>query len=43
MVSGYVGVQQADLDPPLLLNNPVSLATLTRPLREPLGHTGSSQ
>jgi CheY-like chemotaxis protein len=42
MVSGYVGMQQADLDPLLPLTL-VSLATLVRHLRELLGHTGSSE
>jgi CheY-like chemotaxis protein len=43
MVSGYVSMQQLDLDPLLLLNKPVSLATLTRHLRDLLGNTGSGQ
>jgi CheY-like chemotaxis protein len=34
MVSGYAGTQQLDLHPLLLLNKPVSLATLTRHLRD---------
>ncbi|MFS0756935.1 response regulator [Noviherbaspirillum sp. 1P10PC] len=34
MVSGYVGMQQLDLHPLLLLNKPVSLAILTRHLRD---------
>lgn len=43
MVSGYVGMQQLDLNPLLLLNKPVSLATLTRHLRDLLGNTDSGQ
>lgn len=43
MVSGYVGMQQLDLDPLLLLNKPVSLATLTRHLRDLLRNTDSGQ
>jgi CheY-like chemotaxis protein len=43
MVSGYVGMQQADLEPLLPLNALVILATLVRHLRELLGHTGSGQ
>ncbi len=43
MVSGYVSMQQLDLDPLLLLNKPVSLATLTRHLRDLLRNTDSGQ
>lgn len=43
MVSGYVGMQQLDLDPLLLLNKPVSLATLTRHLRDLLRNTDCGQ
>jgi CheY-like chemotaxis protein len=43
MVSGYVGMQQLDLEPLLLLNKPVSLATLTRHLRDLLGNTDSGE
>jgi CheY-like chemotaxis protein len=43
MVSGYIGMQQLDLDPLLLLNKPVSLATLTRHLRDLLGNTDAGQ
>jgi hypothetical protein len=43
MVSGYIGMQQFDLDPPLLLNKPVRRATLSRRLRDLPGNTGSGQ
>ena len=43
MVSGYVGMQQFDLDPPLPLNKPVRRATLNRRLRDLQGNTGPGQ
>jgi len=43
MVSGYVGMQPLDLDPLLLLNKPVSLATLARHLRDLLDDADRAQ